>query len=77
MCVATVVPSKAIDQFVVKSVVAFLAEVGCLFGDAIVKSDQEPAVKTLVDEMGRHRAAAGGGRWVVEYSPVGPAHRTK
>ena len=26
---------------------------------------------SLVDEVGRHRAAAGGGRWVVENSPVG------
>ncbi len=33
-------------------------------GDVIVKSDQEPAIKSLVDEIGRHRAAAGGTRWV-------------
>jgi hypothetical protein len=35
-----------------------------LNGDVIVKSDQEPAIKSLVDEIGRHRAAAGGTRWV-------------
>ena len=36
-----------------------------------LKSDQEPAIESLVDEIGRHRAAAGGGRWVEECSPVG------
>ncbi len=59
MCMATMVPSKSVDQFVVKRVIAFLAEVGCLHGDAIVKSEQEPATKRLVEEIGRHRAAAG------------------
>ena len=71
MCMATMIPTKSVDQFVVKRVVAFLAEVGCLSGDVIVKSDQEPAIKSLAGEIGRHRAAAGGGRWVEECSPVG------
>ena len=70
VCMATMVPSKSVDQFVVKRVVAFLTEVGCLHGDVIVKSD-ENAIKCVVEEVGKHRAAAGGGKWIVEHSPVG------
>ena len=76
MRMATMVPSKSVDQFVVRRVIAFLAEVGCLHGDVIVKSDQENEIKCVVEEIGRHRGAAGGGRWIVENSPVGPVRPT-
>ncbi len=50
MHAATAVPTKSVDQFVVKRVIAFLAEVGCLRGDVIARSDQEPGMTSLVDE---------------------------
>lgn len=37
----------------------------------MAKSDQESAIKSPVDEMGRQRSARGGGLWVVERGPVG------
>ena len=54
------VPSKRERQFLQ----AFLKEIGA--GD----TDQEPAMKALLSEVSRHRAAAGGGRTVIEHSAV-------
>jgi hypothetical protein len=68
---ATMVPSKGSEQYTVDRIVAFLSEVGCLHGDVICKSDQEPAVRSLVDAVGRCRAISGSGKWIVENSPVG------
>ena len=36
---------------------SFLSEVGCLHGDLIVSSHQEPAIASLVNEIGRPRQA--------------------
>ena len=49
----------------------FLHETGCLHGDNIVRSDQEPAVMSIIEEVGKMRAQRGGGRFNVENSPVG------
>ncbi len=70
MTMATAVPSKAMDQFVVKRIMVFLTEIACVRGDVIEKSHQEPAMEKPPDEIGKMRAAEGGGRWVVEHSPV-------
>ena len=40
----------------------------------IHKSDQEPAILALVTEVGRVRAAAGGGKYLPELSPVASSH---
>ena len=37
-----------------------------LHGDLIARSDQEPAITSLVNEIGLLRGAAGGGRFIVE-----------
>jgi hypothetical protein len=71
MMMASVVPTKTTGTFIAKRVMAFLQEVGCEFGDLTVKSDQEEAIKGVVKDVGRLRAAAGGGRYVEEMSPVG------
>jgi hypothetical protein len=69
MCTAT--PTKTTGEFIAKRVVAFLREIGGDHVDITVKSDQEPAMNSLIREVGRHRAAGGGGRMVVEASPKG------
>ena len=74
MTMASAVPSKSTGSFIAKRGVAFMKEVGCEFGTVILKSDQEPAMKAIIQEMCRHRAAGGGTqmtRSVVESSPVG------
>ena len=71
MTVSSVAPSKTCGEFIAKRVVAFMKEIGADQGDITIKSDQEPALIALVREIGSHRAAGGGGRMVVESSPVG------
>ncbi len=70
MTLATALPSKTTGRFVARRVVAFMHEIGCEQGDTTIRSDQEPAMKAIVTEVGRARAAAGGGQMVVESSPV-------
>lgn len=50
---------------------AFLKEIGCEHGDLIVKSVQEPAILSIVSEVGRLRAVGGGSKYINENSPVG------
>ena len=71
MTMSSAVPSKSTGTFIARRVVAFMREVGCEHGDVIVKSDQEPAMTALLSEVGRVRAAGGGGKFIVESSPVG------
>jgi hypothetical protein len=71
MTMAAAVPRKTTGVYVARRVMAFLVEVGCQYGDIIVRADQEPAIACIVNEVGRLRAIAGGGRYVVENSPVG------
>ena len=70
MTMSTVAPSKGKRQFLARRVQAFLREIGADTGDITLKSDQEPAMKALLSEVSRHRAAAGGGRTVIEHSAV-------
>ena len=69
MTMSTVVPSKSSGSFVIERVWAFMKELGIEGQDTVVKSDQEPSIKHLVDEIGRRKAEVGG-RWIRENSPV-------
>ena len=71
MTLSAAVPRKTVGTFVAKRVLAFMEEVGCLHGDVVVKSDLEPAILAVLSDIGRLRAAAGGGKWISENSPVG------
>lgn len=50
---------------------AFLKDIGADKGATTLKSDQQPAISTLLNEVSRRRAAEGGGRIVAEHSAVG------
>ena len=67
---ATVVPRKSSGSWAARRLMAWLREVGHAQGDIIVKSDNEPALVALVEAWARLRAAEGGGRMVIEHSPV-------
>ena len=69
MVMSTAVPSKSTGRFVVDRVWAFMQELGIEAQDVVVKTDQEPAIKHLVDEIGRRKGEVGG-RWIKENSPV-------
>ena len=53
-----------------KRVIGFPKEAGCLHGDLVCKSDQEPAIKALVENVGRANAADNNGKLIVENSTV-------
>ena len=71
MKMSSVVPAKSSGRFISRRVLEFLRETGHEQGDIVLKSDQEAAMKVIINEVGRVRAAAGGGRCIVEHSPVG------
>ena len=72
MLLACVVPSKTTGTFTTSRVWAFLRGIGCKHGDIILKSDQEPAIMSLVSDISKMRSEKGGvGRTIEEASPVG------
>ena len=65
---ASVVPAKrATHEFPAKRVRAFLKEMGLEHGDVVIKSDQEPSIQDLVQEIIRARAPA---KTIPEQAPV-------
>ena len=71
MTLAAAGPSKSTNSHVARRIVAFMREIGVAHGDLLVRIDQEPAIRSIVEEACRVRAAEGGGRHIVEQSPVG------
>ena len=72
MMMATVVPAKGSKgKFTADKVLDYLAECGNQFGDIIVKTDQEPAIKCLVKDLVLERGEELGSKTIVEESPVG------
>ena len=55
MTMAAAVPFKTTSTYISERIVAFLHETGCLHGDIIVRSDQEPAVISIMEEVGEER----------------------
>ena len=69
MKLAVVVPTKGTSgMFAAKKVVEFVQECGDRDADVILKSDQEPSIKYLVDDIMRIRPGA---KTLVELSPKG------
>ena len=52
---------------------AFMREAGCEVEAVVMKSDNEPALTKVVEEIGGLRAAIGGQGMVVENSPMHPS----
>ena len=69
MLMATAIPSKSTGKLVVARVGAFIRELGIGHLDIVAKSDQEPSIKKLVEDVGRSRGE-GSGRCIAEISPV-------
>ena len=59
MTMATVVPMKGASiEFPAKRVLSFLKEIGLESADVVLKSDQEPAIKDLLNNIANRRSAA-------------------
>merc|ERR1712026_433179 len=70
LVMATVAPRKSEGTWLGSRVMAFMRECGCEVEPVIMKSDNEPALVKVIEEVGRLRAAKGGRGMVVESSPV-------
>ena len=70
MVMSTVAPRKCSGQWLGRRVMAFMREAGCEVEAVVMKSDKEPALTKVVEEIGRLRAAIGGQGMVVENGPV-------
>ncbi len=66
-CVA---PRKSSGEWLSKRVMAFIKEFGCELEAVTMKTDNEPALVAVADQVGRLRAAKCGKGVVVEHSPV-------
>ena len=64
MTLASVMPNKPTGNRLSSIVLAFLREIGCDMCDLILKLDQEPAMQSVVPDIGRLRAAGGGGKYL-------------
>ena len=71
MTMAAAMPDKSSGTHIAKRIAAFMKEVGAGLGDVVIKTDQEPAIKAIMEEAGRVRAASGGGSYIMEESPAG------
>ena len=71
MTLASAVPRKSTGTFVAKRILAFLREIGLEHGDIVIKSDNEPAIVAVLDDLAALRAASSTGRIIRENSVVG------
>ena len=70
MVMSTVAPRKGSGRWLGRRLMVFMREAGCAVEAVVMKSDNEPALAKIVEEIGRLRAAIGGQGMVVENSPV-------
>lgn len=69
MLMSTVVPRKgSTGAFAAQRLHSFVKELGCEFVDVVIKTDQEPALISLVEVVRRMRV---GVKTFIEHSPVG------
>ena len=75
MKMASVVPTKSTGEFIIERVLAlaFTKEIGIDAIDVVARSDQEPAVKRLIEEIGRRKRRDG--RKVVGGELTSRSHR--
>ena len=70
MTLSTVAPRKSSGEWFGERVLAFMQNTGCEVDAVVVKTDNEPALVKVVEEVGRLRVAKGGRGLVFENSPV-------
>ena len=66
---STVVPTNSTGQRICRRLLAWLREIGLEFVDIIVKSDNEPALTSLIKSWSTLRATKSGSRMIIENSP--------
>ena len=64
MTMSSVHPTKTTGEFIANRVLAFIMERGCEMADVTAKTDQEPVIMTMVQNLARERAKKGPMRMV-------------
>ena len=67
---STVVPRKTTGEWICRRLIAWLREIGLESVDIIVKSDNEPALTSLIASWSTMRAMTSGSRMIIENSPL-------
>ena len=70
MTMSTVVPTKTTGEFASTRILAYMRECGCEMAKAVIKSDQEPAIISMMSDVVRLRAAKGAEETIPENSPT-------
>ena len=68
---SAVVPRKTTGEWICRRLIAWLREIGLESVDIIVKSDNEPALTSLIASWSTMRAMTSGSRMIIENRPVG------
>ena len=68
---STVVPKKTTEEWICRRLIAWLREIGLESVDIIVKSDNEPALTSLIASWSTMRAMTSGTRMIIDNSSVG------
>ena len=71
MTMSAAVPSKSTGTYIARRTIAFLREMGVEHRDVVAKSDSEPAVVSILNEVDKIRAGSGVGSFVHERSVTG------
>ena len=68
MTMSSVVPSKSVGEYTTNRIVAFLRECGSDLSKITIKTDQEPAILSIAEDLVRARAALGADETISENS---------
>ena len=70
MIMSTLMPSTTTGEFAANRIMAYLRECGCEIAKIAVKSDQEPAVLSMLADVNNVRAEKGAAETIPEHSPT-------
>ena len=70
MTLSALMPSKSTGEFASRRIMAFLRECGCELSKIIIKTDQEPAILSMIADVIKIRAERGGAETIPENSPT-------
>ena len=71
MTMSSVSPSKSTGEFIARRIMAYLRECGCELAKIVVKTDQEPAIISMIEDLTKMRVDRGAEETVPENSVKG------
>ena len=71
MTMSSVSPTKSTGEFITRRIMAYLRECGCELAKIVVKTDQEPAIVNMIEDLTKLRVDRGAEETIPENSVVG------